>query len=113
VAATGLAAFFAPLVFLGGFYGAILGMMLWGIGMGAQESVMRAVIADMVPSQRRASAYGIFQTGYGLFWFLGSLLMGLLYDNFLIYLIAFSVVSQLLAIPIFLLVARKFCIIKQ
>ena len=39
--------------------------------------------------------------------------MGLLYDNFLIYLIAFSMVSQLLAIPIFLLVARKFCVIKQ
>ena len=49
VGATLLAAFFAPLVFLGGFYGAILGMVLWGIGMGAQESVMRAAIADLVP----------------------------------------------------------------
>ncbi|HAY21800.1 MAG TPA: MFS transporter [Desulfobacterales bacterium] len=112
VGATLLSAFFAPLVFLGGFFGAMTGMVLWGIGMGAQESVMRAAIADMVPSPRRASAYGIFQTGYGLFWFLGSLLMGLLYDNFLIYLIIFSVASQLLALPIFILVAKKFCVIK-
>jgi MFS family permease len=111
IGATLLSAFFAPLVFQGGFLQAMTGMVLWGIGMGAQESVMRAAIADMVPSPRRASAYGIFQTGYGLFWFLGSLLMGLLYENFLNYLIAFSVVSQLLAIPIFIQVARRCCAI--
>lgn len=112
VGATVLSAGFAPLVFWGGFYGAIAGMVLWGVGMGAQESVMRAAIADMVPPQRRGSAYGIFQTGYGLFWFLGSLLMGVLYEQALMYLIIFSVASQLLAIPIFILVAKKFCVIR-
>lgn len=113
VAATLLSALFAPLIFLGSFGWAILGMVLWGIGMGAQESVMRAAVADLVASSRRASAYGIFQTGYGIFWFLGSVLMGLLYDNFLIYLIIFSVASQLLAIPIILVVARSFCPVRR
>jgi len=113
VAATLLSALFAPLVFLGGFGWAILGMVLWGIGMGAQESVMRAAVADLVASNRRASAYGIFQTGYGLCWFLGSVLMGLLYDHFLVYLIIFSVVSQILAIPIILVVARSFCPVRR
>ena len=40
---------FAPLVFLGGFYPALGGMALWGIGMGAQESILRAAIAGMIP----------------------------------------------------------------
>ncbi len=113
VAATLLSATFAPLVFLGGWGWALAGMVVWGIGMGAQESVMRAAVADLVPGNRRASAYGIFQTGYGLFWFFGSVLMGLLYDHFLIYLIIFSVLSQLLAIPIILLVSRSFCPVRR
>ncbi|MFH1876163.1 MAG: MFS transporter [Candidatus Omnitrophota bacterium] len=69
VIAVFFSSFFAPLVFLGNFWMVMGGMALWGIGMGAQESIMRAAIADMVPSVRRGSAYGIFNTGYGLFWF--------------------------------------------
>jgi len=97
---------FAPLVFLGGFYFALLGMVLWGIGMGAQESIMRAAIAEMVPSNRRGSAYGLFNTGFGVFWFLGSALMGILYDVSLPSMIAFSVAAQLASVPVFLYIKR-------
>jgi len=93
---------FAPLVFLGGFYFAILGIALWGIGMGAQESIMRAAIANMIPTNKRGSAYGIFNAGYGIFWFLGSALMGILYDISIPALISFSVVAQLASIPFFM-----------
>jgi len=93
---------FAPLVFLGGWKAAILGMAFWGVGMGAQESVMRAAMAELVPMDRRGSAYGIFNMGYGLFWFLGSALMGILYDLSIGALVAFSVTMQLLSIPILL-----------
>ena len=72
--------FFAPLVFLGDWKLSLAGMVLWGIGMGMQESVMRAAIAQLVPSEKRGSAYGVFNMGYGLFWFLGSALMGYLYQ---------------------------------
>lgn len=99
LAAALLSAGFAPLVFGASFGAALAGMVLWGISMGAQESVMRAAIAGMVPRQRRGSAYGLFNTGYGLAWFAGSALMGLLYAN-LPALIAFSVASQLLAVPL-------------
>lgn len=102
-----LSAFFAPLVFLGGFYPALAGMALWGIGMGAQESIMRAAVARMAPADRRGTAYGIFNTGYGLFWFLGSALMGLLYDVSLPALIVFSVGAQLAAAPLFWYVRRS------
>ena len=102
-----VSAFFAPLVLLGGFYLALVGMGLWGVGMGAQESIMRAAIAEMVPANRRASAYGIFNAGFGLFWFLGSAVMGLLYDLSLPVLICFSVVTQLAAVPLFFLVRKE------
>jgi MFS family permease len=97
---------FAPLVFLGNFSGALLGMVLWGIGMGAQESIMRAAVGGMVPAARRGTAYGVFNSGYGLLWFVGSALMGVLYDRSLPALIAFSMVAQLLAVPVLFRVGR-------
>jgi MFS family permease len=97
---------FAPFVFLGGFYLALVGMVLWGVGMGAQESIMRAAIAGMVPMNRRSTAYGIFNAGFGLFWFLGSALMGVLYDVSIPYLIGFSMVTQLASIPFFVLIRK-------
>ena len=97
---------FAPLVFLGTFRVAMLGMVLWGIGMGAQESIMRAAVAGMVPAARRGTAYGVFNSGYGLLWFAGSALMGVLYDRSLPALIAFSMSVQLLAVPVLFRVGR-------
>lgn len=102
-----ISALFAPLVFLGGFWAALIGIALWGLGMGVHESIIPAAVALMVPTQRRASAYGLFTTGYGVFWFLGSALMGLLYGISLPALIVFSVIAELAAIPLFLLVRRQ------
>lgn len=98
---TAIAWLFAPLVFFGGFDAAIAGMVLWGIGMSAQESIMRAAIADMVPIERRGSAYGLFNAGFGIAWFCGSFLMGFLYDHSLIALVTFSALAQLAAVPLF------------
>lgn len=108
-----LSALFAPLVFLGGFNLALLGMVLWGIGMGAQESIIKAALAEMVPRDRRATGYGIFNTGFGLFWFLGSALMGILYDLSLWSLIFFSVVIQLCSIPIFIRISKEICFVHR
>jgi MFS family permease len=102
--ATALSALFALLVFVDDFYYALLGMILWGIGLGAQESIMRAVVANLVPMNKRGTAYGILNLWFGVFWFLGSALMGYLYDISLPLLIVFSFVMQLLAIPFFIAV---------
>ena len=93
-----LSSFFAPMVFLGGFNWAIAGMILWGIGMGAQESILKAEIVDMIPPEKRGTAFGTFNTVYGIFWFAGSTLMGYLYDFSVTSLIIFSVGTQLFAI---------------
>jgi predicted MFS family arabinose efflux permease len=104
---TAVAALFVPLVFLGGFWLALLGCILWGLGMGVHESIIPAAVAPMVPSERRASAYGLFTAGYGVFWFLGSVVIGVLYDVSLPGLIAFSIVTELAAVPLFILVRRQ------
>lgn len=101
-------ALFAPLVFLGGFWSAFVGAALWGLGMGVHESLIPAAVAPMVPVQRRASAYGLFTAGYGLFWFLGSVAIGILYQISVPAAIAFCVVAELAAVPIFILVRRQY-----
>lgn len=98
---------FAPLVFLGGFYMALAGVALWGIGIGTHESIMRAAVAGMVPADRRGTAYGIFNTGYGIAWFAGSVVLGYLYGISIASLVIFSVVAQLLSVPLLLLVGRR------
>jgi MFS family permease len=95
-----------PLTFLGGIILIFLGMILWGIGLGAQESIMRAVIAQLVPIEKRGVGYGIFNTFFGLFWFAGSFLLGFLYDFSILALVAFSVTFQALSIPFILKVAK-------
>ncbi len=94
-----LAALYAPCVFLFGFKMALLGMIFWGIGIGAQKSLLKAVVGDLVSKNVRGSAYGIFNTGYGIAWFLGSWLIGFLYDTSIHSVILFSVVMELMSIP--------------
>jgi MFS-type transporter involved in bile tolerance (Atg22 family) len=82
-------------------------MILWGIGMGAQESLLKSLIVGFIPSARRATAFGLFDTCFGIAWFAGSWLMGALYDVSLIGLIGFSVLCQLASLPLFLLSERR------
>ena len=106
VVATVLSAGFAPLGFGSRTGFAILGTILWGIGMGAQESIMRAAVADMTSPTRRATAYGVFNLVYGVAWFAGSAFMGWIYAHSIGALMAFSVIAQLLAIPCFMWARR-------
>jgi MFS family permease len=90
----------APLAFLGGPAGAVVGMALWGVGMGAQESVMRAAIAQIAPAERRGTAYGIFNAIYGVAWFAGSVLLGVLYDRSVLALVGVAMLLLVMALPI-------------
>jgi predicted MFS family arabinose efflux permease len=112
----GFAALFAPIalsmffpifVFSESFYGALFGMILWGIGMGSQESVMRAAVANIVSPDKRATAYGIFNAAFGACWFGGSALMGILYDISVPVLIVFSVAIQSFVLPMLWIFVRS------
>ncbi|HTT13938.1 MAG TPA: MFS transporter [Burkholderiaceae bacterium] len=106
IGATLVSCWFVPLAFSGVFAAALAGAVLWGIGMGAQESIMRSVIAQTTPPERRGTAFGLFNLLFGVAWFAGSALMGWLYDVSIATLIVFSVVFQLLAVPLFVVAHR-------
>ena len=80
----------------------LLGIALWGVGMGAQESILKAAVTKMVPKSSRATGYGVFECSFGVFWFLGSWLLGVLYDISIPAMITVSVVSQLAASPLYI-----------
>lgn len=104
---TALSAPFALLIF--GFQSnaaLLIGIVMWGVGMGAQESILKAAVAGIVPKASRATGYGIFECVFGVFWFLGSWLLGALYDWNITYMIAVSIGAQLLAIPLYLLSSK-------
>lgn len=98
---------FAPLVFSESVPLVVVGMALWGVGLGAQESILRAAVATMVPVERRGTAYGLFNAWYGLAWFAGSVALGVLYDRSLPGLIAISVGLQVLAVGVLIVIARQ------
>jgi MFS family permease len=95
---TVLVAVYAPLAFFGGFTLSLIGALLWGIGLGAHESVMQAAIAQMVSRERLGSAYGVFGAAFGIAWFAGSVALGALYDVCLTGTVALAVITQLLAV---------------
>ena len=98
--ATVLPALYAPLVFLGGASAAILGMILWGIGFGAHDSLLRAAVAQRIAREKRATVMGVFNAIYGLAWFLGSALLGVLYDIRPVYAVCAALILQLAACPL-------------
>lgn len=102
-----LSAASTPMVFFGSMYVALAGMALWGAGMGAQQTTLRARIADLAPAAKRGSAYGIFNTVFGILWFAGSSAIGILYGRSLLAAVAFAAAAQLAAIPLLLMVGRK------
>jgi MFS family permease len=97
----------APLVFLGTFSLALIGMIFWGIGMSAQGALFQAMLTGVILSQKRSTAFGLFDTGFGIAWFLGSTAMGLLYDKSVLAVALFSMIFQLAAIPVIFIANQK------
>ncbi len=100
-------ALFAPLVFFGGFGLALVGALLWGIGLGVHNSVMSAAVAHMVPRERRSTAYGLFMAIFGAAWFVGSAIQGALYDSSIPILVAAALVAQIAGVVPIWIAARQ------
>lgn len=97
-----LTAPFSALIFLLPGGGALYaGAALWGVGMGAQESILKAAVATLVPKERRSSGYGSFQTAFGVCLFAGGWLMGCLYDRSPAGMALFSMSAELGAAALF------------
>lgn len=98
---------FSPLVFLGGFGAVLAGLVLWGVGYATQDTLLKAVLAGMLPEGKRNFAFGLFYTGYGAGWLIGSTITGLLYRSSIPAVIVFAMAVQLASIPIFIVAQRK------
>ena len=102
-----LSAFAAPLLFLGSAWVALAGMVLWGTGMGAQGSLLNAIVSELVPPNKRSTAFGFFDTAFGISWFAGSWLMGVLYDRSILAVVLVSAGLQLLSSLIVALIGKQ------
>ena len=91
-----------PCVFWGHFGVALTGMVLWGLGLGMQGSALRSCVAHLASPRQRGAAYGTFGVLFGLCWFLGSVLIGELYDHSMLMMALTSGVLQICSIPFFL-----------
>jgi len=90
----------ALLLFFGGLAGFLLGVFLWGLSMGVQESIMRSAVARLSKPGSRATAYGLFHFLFGLSTLLGSTFMGWLYTHSLELLVLYSAVTQMVGIAL-------------
>jgi len=106
VAGTCVSLLALPLGFLGGTPGAIASVALWGCGLGAQDACLRSGIAQVVSMNKRGTAFGAFNGVYGVAWFLGSTVMGLLYGVSLPALALFGVAAQGAAALVFFRLRR-------
>ncbi|MGH3854696.1 MAG: MFS transporter [Pseudonocardiaceae bacterium] len=79
-----------------------IGAIVWGAGMGIHESTQRAAVADLIPSARRGTGYGLFTAVYGTAWLAGSTIIGALYDRSLTAVVIFTVATQIAALALFL-----------
>jgi MFS family permease len=68
---------------------------------------MRAVIGSMAPSRRRGTAFGLFHTMFGIAWFIGSALLGIMYDHSVVGVAILSLVLQLLSVPVLVAVMNR------
>ena len=107
LAAVVLSSLFSPFLIFGGYYGVLAGLALLGIAYATQDTLLKAVIAGVLPEGQRSTAFGLFYLGYGGGWLVGSLTTGLLYGWSLPYLVAFLMVAQLASLPIFFTAANR------
>lgn len=87
----------------------IMAMLLWGSVIGIHETILRAAVADLTPLENRGTAYGFFNTLYGLALLIGSLTIGFLYEYSIVYVVIFVVVIEFTAF-ILLVFYRKLMI---
>jgi MFS family permease len=107
LAAVVASSLFAPLAFAGNMVALVVAVLLWGIGYATQDTLLKAVVAGLLPEGKRSFAFGLFYAGYGVGWLIGSITTGLLYDRSRFGMVAFCVGAQLVSLPIFVFAGRR------
>jgi MFS family permease len=86
---------------------AIAGALLWGAAGGVLDSTIKALVADLVPAPRRATAYGVFAAVQGAAAVVGGVMAGALYERSLPILIAAVAATQVIALVLLIATLRR------
>lgn len=60
----------------------LLGIILWGVHLGATQGLLATMVADTAPADLRGTAYGFFNLVSGIAMLFASVIAGLIWDNF-------------------------------
>jgi MFS family permease len=86
---------------------AIIGALVWGAAGGILDSTVKALVADLVPAPRRATAYGVFAAVQGAAAVAGGVMAGALYQHSLPILIAAVAATQVVALVLLIATLRR------
>jgi MFS family permease len=87
-----------PLAFAAGLTAVVAGILIWGAATGVQDSTVKALVADLVPRYRRATAYGVFAAVQGAGALVGGVAAGALYQHSRTTLVVAVAISQAIAL---------------
>lgn len=85
----------------------IAGVLLWGAVTGVQDSTVKALVADLVPPRRLATAYGVFAAFQGVAALVGGTLAGGLYTEHRTLLITLVALAQVLSAVLLVIALRR------
>lgn len=63
-----------------GLWGVALGVLLWGLHMGATQGLLSALVADAAPAHLRGTAFGVYNLVTGIALLLASVIAGALWE---------------------------------
>jgi MFS-type transporter involved in bile tolerance (Atg22 family) len=86
---------------------ALAGVLVWGAAVGVQDSTVKALVADLVPSARLATAYGVFAAFQGAAALAGGALAGWLYDGGILDLVLVVGACQVVSLVLLVIVLRR------
>jgi MFS family permease len=86
---------------------ALAGVLVWGAAGGVQDSTVKALVAQLVPTGRRATGYGLFAAVQGAAAVAGGALAGALYSTSVPALVVVVAVLQVLALGLLVRTLRS------
>ena len=101
-----LVALVPPLVFADRLALVLVGVVVWGVATGVQDSTVKAYVADLVPARRRATAYGVFAAVQGVGALAGGVLAGALVTHHVATLAVTVGVAQVVALGLLVRTTR-------
>jgi MFS family permease len=85
----------------------VAGVLLWGAVTGVQDSTVKALVADLVPQHRLATAYGVFAAFQGVAALAGGTLAGGLYSEHRTLLVTMVALTQVVSAVLLFIALRR------